>query len=105
MDKILTQPSLSSVANSLRSGPDGRGRFGAFGGRFVAETLMPLILEVERAYDAARADPEFQAELDRYLAHYVGRPSPLWLAERLSAELGGARSLFQTRRAQPYRQS
>ncbi len=95
MDETLTQPSLSSVANSLRSGPDGRGRFGAFGGRFVAETLMPLILEVERAYDAARADPEFQAELDRYLAHYVGRPSPLWLAERLSAELGGARIYFK----------
>ncbi len=77
--------------NSLRSGPDARGRFGPFGGRFVAETLMPLILEVERAYREARADPAFQPELDRYLRDYVGRPSPLWLAERLTRELGGAR--------------
>ena len=81
-----------AAPNSLRGGPDGRGRFGEFGGRFVAETLMPLILEVERAYAAAKADPGFQAELDRYLAHYVGRPSPLWLAERLTRELGGAKS-------------
>ncbi len=81
--------------NSLRSGPDGRGRFGDFGGRFVAETLMPLVLEVERAYDAARADPAFQAELDRHLADYIGRPSPLWLAERLSRELGGAKVYFK----------
>ena len=88
-------PPPNRAANSLRGGPDGRGRFGAFGGRFVAETLMPLILEVERAYDAARADPAFQAELDRYLAHYVGRPSPLWPAERLSGELGGGRIYFK----------
>ena len=81
--------------NSLRTGPDQRGRFGEFGGRFVAETLMPLVLEVERAYDAARADPGFQAELDRYLTHYVGRPSPLWLAERLTRQLGGARVYFK----------
>jgi tryptophan synthase beta chain len=87
--------SLSHPANSLRGGPDGRGRFGAFGGRFVAETLMPLILEVERAYDAARADPAFRAELSRYLVHYVGRPSPLWPAEQLSRELGGARIYFK----------
>ncbi len=77
--------------NSLRSGPDAQGRFGGFGGRFVAETLMPLILAVEQAYDAAKADPEFQPELDRYLTHYVGRPSPLWFAERLTETLGGAR--------------
>ncbi len=82
-------------ANSLRSGPDGRGRFGAFGGRFVAETLMPLILEVDAAYTAAKADPAFQAELDRYLKDYVGRPSPLWFAERLTARLGGARIYFK----------
>jgi len=81
--------------NSLRGGPDERGRFGAFGGRFVAETLMPLILEVERAYEACRADPAFQAELDRYLKDYVGRPSPLWFAERLTAKLGGARIYFK----------
>jgi len=82
-------------SNSLRSGPDARGRFGGFGGRFVAETLMPLVLEVERAYHAARADPAFQTELDRYLKDYVGRPSPLWLAERLTRELGGARVYFK----------
>jgi tryptophan synthase beta chain len=77
--------------NSLRHGPDERGRFGTFGGRFVAETLMPLVLEVEAAYRAARADPAFQPELDRYLKNYVGRPSPLWFAERLTRELGGAK--------------
>src|SRR4051812_15269280 len=81
--------------NSLRNGPDGRGRFGEFGGRFVAETLMPLILEVEQAYLAARADPAFQTELDLYLKNYVGRPSPLWFAERLSRELGGAKVYFK----------
>ena len=84
-------PTAPRGANSFRSGPDGNGRFGAFGGRFVAETLMPLILEVEQAYTAARADPAFQAELDGYLKHYVGRPSPLWFAERLTRALGGAR--------------
>ena len=77
--------------NTYRSGPDERGLFGAFGGRFVAETLMPLILEVERAYDAARADPGFQAELAYYLEHYVGRPSPLFFAERLTKHWGGAK--------------
>ena len=95
MNEFLSPPSSNQAANSLRGGPDGRGRFGEFGGRFVAETLMPLILEVEKAYCAARSDPGFQAELDRYLAHYVGRPSPLWLAERLSKELGGARIYFK----------
>ncbi len=84
-------PGLPGGANSLRSGPDGRGRFGEFGGRFVAETLMPLILEVDAAYRAAKADASFQTELDRYLKDYVGRPSPLWFAERLTRELGGAR--------------
>jgi tryptophan synthase beta chain len=68
--------------------PDDHGRFGIYGGRFVAETLMPLILEVEKAYYAAKADPEFQAEFTRYLKHYVGRPSPLYHAERISADLG-----------------
>ncbi|MDP9096458.1 MAG: pyridoxal-phosphate dependent enzyme, partial [Pseudomonadota bacterium] len=81
--------------NSLRSGPDHRGRFGGFGGRFVAETLMPLILAVEQAYEAARADPTFQLELDRYLKDYVGRPSPLWFAERLTKRIGGARVYFK----------
>lgn len=77
--------------NSLRAGPDARGQFGGFGGRYVAETLMPLILAVEQAYNAARADPTFQTELDAYLRDYVGRPSPLWLAERLTKAIGGAR--------------
>ena len=81
--------------NTLRSGPDDRGRFGSFGGRFVAETLMPLILEVERAYAAARADPLFQPELDAYLRDYVGRPSPLWFAGRITERLGGARVFFK----------
>jgi tryptophan synthase beta chain len=80
-----------TIANSLRTGPDERGRFGLYGGRFVAETLMPCILELEAAWEAARRDPAFQAELDLWLADYVGRPSPLYFAERLTAELGGAK--------------
>jgi tryptophan synthase beta chain len=84
---------LSVVAkpNSFRSGPDERGRFGPFGGRFVAETLMPLVLELEHAYAQAKADPVFRAEMDGFLKHYVGRPSPLYFAERLTAHLGGAK--------------
>src|SRR6195952_5720427 len=81
----------SARPNTLRSGPDSQGRFGGFGGRFVAETLMPLILAVEQAYDEAKADPAFQLELDRYLTHYVGRPSPMWFAQRMTDRLGGAR--------------
>ncbi len=81
----------ASLSNSLRSGPDARGRFGNFGGRFVAETLMPLILELEDAWNAARVDPAFRADLDAHLKDYVGRPSPLWHAKRLSEHLGGAR--------------
>jgi len=83
------------LTNTLRSGPDNRGRFGEFGGRFVAETLMPVILEVEQAYEAAKKDPEFKKELQAYLTDYVGRPSPLWYAERLTAHLGGARVFFK----------
>ena len=83
------------LPNSLRLGPDARGHFEKFGGRYVAETLMPLILEVEKAYEAAKADPGFQMELDRYLADYVGRPSPLWFAERLTHKLGGAQVWFK----------
>ena len=83
------------LPNSFRTGPDARGHFGPFGGRYVAETLMPLILEVERAYDEAKADPAFQAEFRRLLSHYVGRPSPLWFAERLTRELGGAQIWFK----------
>jgi tryptophan synthase beta chain len=81
--------------NSFRTGPDERGHFGVYGGRFVAETLMPLILELERAYAAAKADPAFQAEMNGYLTHYVGRPSPLYFAERLTAHLGGAKIYFK----------
>jgi tryptophan synthase beta chain len=85
----------SSGANSLRTGPDEQGRFGRFGGRFVAETLMPLILDLERAYRAAQQDPEFQAELNRLRTHYAGRPSPLYFAEQLSQKLGGAKIYFK----------
>jgi tryptophan synthase beta chain len=84
-----------TLPNTYRGGPDARGRFGIYGGRFVAETLMPLILELERAYEAARADPAFEAELSHWLADYVGRPSPLYLAERLSGHLGGATVYFK----------
>jgi tryptophan synthase beta chain len=70
--------------NSFRTGPDERGHFGIYGGRFVAETLMPLILELEQAYARAKADPEFKKEMDGYLTHYIGRPSPLYFAERMT---------------------
>jgi tryptophan synthase beta chain len=81
--------------NTYRSGPDERGHFGIYGGRYVAETLMPLILEVERAYNEARVDPAFSEAFDYYLKHYVGRPSPLYWAERLSEHLGGAKIYFK----------
>jgi tryptophan synthase beta chain len=77
--------------NSFRSGPDGQGRFGDFGGRFVSETLMPLILELEAEYERAKTDDSFWAEMDDLWTHYVGRPSPLYFAERLTEHLGGAR--------------
>src|SRR5436309_15481958 len=77
--------------NSFRTGPDERGHFGIYGGRFVAETLMPLILDLEKAYNEAKADPVFKRQMDGYLTHYVGRPSPLYFAERLTAHLGGAK--------------
>ena len=77
--------------NSLRNQPDERGRFGMHGGRFVAETLMPLILKVEAAYKSATTDADFQRELEYYQTHYVGRPSPLYFAERMTAHFGGAK--------------
>jgi tryptophan synthase beta chain len=77
--------------NSFRTGPDERGRFGIYGGRFVAETLMPLILELEKAYEDARNDPAFVAEMAGHQTHYIGRPSPLYFAERLTEKLGGAK--------------
>jgi tryptophan synthase beta chain len=82
---------VQSKPNSFRTGPDERGHFGNYGGRFVAETLMPLILELEAAYAAAKQDPAFKKEMDGYLADYVGRPSPLYFAERLTARFGGAK--------------
>jgi tryptophan synthase beta chain len=84
-----------NAPNSFMAGPDEHGHFGQFGGRYVAETLMPLILELEQAYSAARADPAFEAELSSFLEHYVGRPSPLYFAERLTARLGGAKIYFK----------
>ena len=80
-----------SKPNTYRAGPDETGHFGIFGGQFVAETLMPLVHEVAEAYEAAKADPEFDREKAYYLAQYVGRPSPLYYAERLSKKLGGAK--------------
>ncbi len=82
-------------ANSLRNGPDEQGRFGLYGGRFVAETLMPLILDLEQAYRAAQVDPAYQAELKYLGEHYTGRPSPLYFAERLTEHLGGAKVYFK----------
>ena len=76
-----------TLPNSLRQQPDPAGHFGEYGGRYVAETLMPLILELEREYRAAKADPAFRAELDGLMTHYVGRPSPLYYAERLTETL------------------
>jgi tryptophan synthase beta chain len=87
--------STPKLSNTLRSGPDARGHFGAFGGRFVAETLMPLILDLERAYNEASADPAFRATLDGHLRDFVGRPSPLYFAERLSGHFGGAKIYFK----------
>lgn len=75
---------MSLALNSYRTGPDERGHFGIFGGRFVAETLMPLILDLEKNYNAAKTDPSFKAELNHLLAHYAGRPSPLYYAERMT---------------------
>ncbi|MDC7787131.1 tryptophan synthase subunit beta [Rhodoplanes sp. TEM] len=83
--------SIQQKPNSFRTGPDERGHFGLYGGRFVAETLMPLVLELEAAYAEAKADPAFRRVMDGHLATYVGRPSPLYLAERLTAHLGGAK--------------
>lgn len=81
--------------NSYRTGADERGHFGIYGGRFVAETLMPLILDLEKAYEEAKNDPEFQAELKHLNKHYSGRPSPLYFAERMTEHLGGAKIYFK----------
>jgi tryptophan synthase beta chain len=81
--------------NSFRTGPDETGHFGIYGGRFVAETLMPLILDLEKAYAEAKKDPAFQKEMGGYLKHYVGRPSALYFAERLTKHFGGAKIYFK----------
>ncbi|WP_321343786.1 tryptophan synthase subunit beta [Breoghania sp.] len=86
---------MSQKPNTLRSGPDDTGHFGIYGGRFVAETLMPLILDLEEAYTAAKADPAYAAELENLNTYYTGRPSPLYFAERLTEELGGAKIYFK----------
>ncbi len=86
---------MTARPNSFRAGPDEDGHFGIYGGRFVAETLMPLILELEQAYGEAKADPGFRAELEGWFRDYVGRPSPLYFAERLTDHLGGARIYFK----------
>lgn len=85
----------SDKRNSYMSGPDEQGRFGDFGGRFVSETLMPLILDLEAEYEKAKVDPSFWAEMDDLWKHYVGRPSPLYFAPRVTEELGGAKIYFK----------
>ena len=106
MVKHMAATSTSQTKpNTLRSGPDERGFFGLYGGRFVAETLMPLILDLEKAYETAKADPEFHAALASLNTHYAGRPSPLYYAERLTQHLrdkaeasggkGGAKIYFK----------
>ncbi len=85
------KPSHHDIANPPTAVPDQDGRFGIYGGRFVAETLMPLILEVEKAYADARQDPEFLKQIEYYAQHYVGRPSPLYYAQRLTEHLGGSK--------------
>ena len=81
--------------NSFKAGPDPEGHFGIFGGRYVAETLMPLILDLEKAYREAKEDPEFKAEIEHLNTHYSGRPSPLYFAEGLTNHLGGAKIYFK----------
>ena len=100
MNKIEGEPLR---ANSLRTGPDEDGRFGIFGGRFVAETLMPLIRDLETAYLTAKDDPAFIAEMADLRTHYAGRPSPLYFARPPDRASGRRKSLSEARRAQPHR--
>ncbi len=86
MAELAPAPATASV-----SVPDALGRFGPYGGRFVPETLMAALRQLTECYEAARHDPEFHKQLDYYLTQYVGRPSPLYFAERLTREAGGAR--------------
>lgn len=86
---------VNDMFNSFMNGPDEKGRFGDFGGRFVSETLMPLILDLEAEYEKAKTDDTFWAEMDYLWKHYVGRPSPLYFADRVTAELGGAKIYYK----------
>jgi tryptophan synthase beta chain len=88
----MTQTARPNTWNQF---PDAEGRFGTFGGRYVAETLMPLVLDLEQEYARAKADPKFRQEFDWLLEHYVGRPSPLYYAERLTKHYGGAKIYFK----------
>ncbi len=90
----MTEPAKQKI-NTFCGGPDAEGHFGIYGGRFVAETLMPLILDLEAAYDEARQSPEFQSDFDYYATHYTGRPSPLYFARSLTETLGGAKVYFK----------
>jgi tryptophan synthase beta chain len=93
---LVSDPvTVQTRPNDYTAYPDAEGRFGDYGGRYVPETLMPLVHELDAAYRAAKADAVFQAELAGYLKHYVGRPSPLYFAERLTAHIGGARIYFK----------
>ena len=87
--------SISNSPNTLREGPDENGHFGIFGGRYVAETLMPLVLDVENAWKTAKSDPTFWSELEYYRKHYIGRPSPLYFASRLTDHFEGAKLYFK----------
>src|SRR5688500_13392723 len=89
-NQSMTSAVTDSTVASPTPVPDAVGRFGDFGGRYVPETLVFALNELEREYGAARHDPEFQRDLDRLLRTYVGRPSPLYVAERLTAKCGGA---------------
>ncbi|MDP1986860.1 pyridoxal-phosphate dependent enzyme, partial [Phenylobacterium sp.] len=91
----MNAPTPPATPNDFAAYPDAQGRFGQFGGRYVAETLMPLVLDLEAAYLATREDAEFQAEMADLLTHYVGRPSPLYFAERLTEHFGGAKIYFK----------
>src|SRR6202042_3417856 len=91
----LSDMSKLEKPNSYREGPNERGRFGIYGGPFVPPTLMPLLLSLGKAYEEAKVDPAFKAELNHLLKHYVGRPSPLYFAERLTEHLGGAKIYFK----------
>ena len=86
---------MTETLNTYRAGPDETGHFGIYGGRYVPETLMPLLSEVEEAYEAAKADPAFRAEFDNLMTHYVGRPSPLYFASRITEQCGGAKIYFK----------